>query len=69
MEAEQKLASAKASLEQDYTRMIDEPDFDISTAQNHFQDEWKTVKEGKLAISDSKQKQQSLAMELEAIQT
>lgn len=68
VEAEQKLAAAKASLEQDYTRMIDEPDFDISTAQNHFQDAWKTVKEGKLAISDSKQKQQGLAMELEAIQ-
>ncbi|NVN80097.1 MULTISPECIES: formylglycine-generating enzyme family protein [unclassified Vibrio] len=67
-EAEQKLATAKANLEQDYTRMIDEPDFDISPAQNHFQDAWKVVKEGKLAISDSEQKQQGLMMELEAIQ-
>ncbi|CDT74367.1 SUMF1/EgtB/PvdO family nonheme iron enzyme [Vibrio coralliirubri] len=67
-QAEQTLAKAKASLEQDYTRMIDEPDFDISLAQNRFQDAWKTVKEGKLAISDSEQKQQGLVMELEAIQ-
>lgn len=37
-EAEQKLATAKANLEQDYTRMIDEPDFDISPAQKRFQD-------------------------------
>ncbi|CDU07183.1 putative structural maintenance of chromosomes protein fused with sulphatase-modifying factor [Vibrio coralliirubri] len=66
--AEQTLAKAKASLEQDYTRMIDKPDFDISPAQNRFQDAWKTVKEGKLAISDSEQKQQGLMMELEAIQ-
>ncbi|MEZ8284489.1 SUMF1/EgtB/PvdO family nonheme iron enzyme [Vibrio splendidus] len=68
-QAELTLAKAKASLEQDYTRMIDEPDFDISPAQNRFQDAWKTVKEGKLAISDSEQKQQGLVMELEAIQT
>ncbi|MEZ8858685.1 SUMF1/EgtB/PvdO family nonheme iron enzyme [Vibrio sp. 10N.247.311.51] len=67
-QVEQTLAKAKASLEQDYTRMIDEPDFDISLAQNRFQDAWKTVKEGKLAISDSEQKQQGLVMELEAIQ-
>ncbi|MGR5001580.1 SUMF1/EgtB/PvdO family nonheme iron enzyme [Vibrio celticus] len=67
-QAEQTLAKAKASLEQDYTRMIDEPDFDISPAQKRFQDAWKTVKEGKLAISDSEQKQQGLVMELEAIQ-
>ncbi|CAK3049522.1 Formylglycine-generating enzyme required for sulfatase activity [Vibrio crassostreae] len=67
-QAEQTLAKAKASLEQDYTRMIDEPDFDISPAQSLFQDAWKTVKEGKLAISDSEQKQQGLMMELEAIQ-
>ncbi|WP_059017898.1 SUMF1/EgtB/PvdO family nonheme iron enzyme [Vibrio coralliirubri] len=67
-QAEQTLAKAKASLEQDYTRMIDEPDFDISLAQNRFQDAWKTVKEGKLAISDSEQKQQGLVVELEAIQ-
>ncbi|MEQ6347185.1 SUMF1/EgtB/PvdO family nonheme iron enzyme [Vibrio cyclitrophicus] len=67
-QAEQKLAAAKASLEQDYTRMIDEPDFDISPAQNSFQNAWKTVKESKLAISDSEQKQQGLVMELEAIQ-
>ncbi|MEZ9393618.1 SUMF1/EgtB/PvdO family nonheme iron enzyme [Vibrio splendidus] len=67
-QAELTLAEAKASLEQDYTRMIDEPDFDISPAQNRFQDAWKTVKEGKLAISDSEQKQQGLVMELEAIQ-
>ncbi|MFA0309899.1 hypothetical protein BH581_08000 [Vibrio splendidus] len=68
-QAELTLVKAKASLEQDYTRMIDEPDFDISPAQNRFQDAWKTVKEGKLAISDSEQKQQGLVMELEAIQT
>ncbi|MGF1801454.1 SUMF1/EgtB/PvdO family nonheme iron enzyme [Vibrio gigantis] len=68
-QAEQTLAKAKASLEQDYTRMIDEPDFDISPAQNRFQDAWQTVKEGKLAISDSEQKQQGLVIELEAIQT
>ncbi len=67
-QAEQTLAKAKASLEQDYSRMIDEPDFDISPAQNRFQDAWKTVKEGKLAISDSELKQQGLMMELEAIQ-
>ncbi|MFA0323988.1 SUMF1/EgtB/PvdO family nonheme iron enzyme [Vibrio splendidus] len=67
-QAELTLAKAKASLEKDYTRMIDEPDFDISPAQNRFQDAWKTVKEGKLAISDSEQKQQGLMMELEAIQ-
>ncbi|MGF1745494.1 SUMF1/EgtB/PvdO family nonheme iron enzyme [Vibrio minamisatsumaniensis] len=67
-QAERALAKAKASLEQDYTRMIDEPDFDISPAQNHFQDAWKRVKEGKLTISNSEQKQQSLVMELEAIQ-
>ncbi|MEZ8783411.1 SUMF1/EgtB/PvdO family nonheme iron enzyme [Vibrio splendidus] len=67
-QAEQTLAKAKASLEQDYSRMIDEPDFDISPAQNRFQDAWKTVKEGKLAISDSEQKQQGLVIELEAIQ-
>ncbi|WP_052879341.1 SUMF1/EgtB/PvdO family nonheme iron enzyme [Vibrio coralliirubri] len=67
-QAEQTLAKAKASLEQDYTRMIDEPDFNISPAQNRFQDAWKTVKDGKLAISDSEQKQQGLVMELEAIQ-
>lgn len=67
-QAEQKLATAKANLEQDYTRMIDEPDFDISPAQNHFQDAWKVVKEGKLAISDSEHKQQGLMMELESIQ-
>ncbi|CAK1699371.1 formylglycine-generating enzyme family protein [Vibrio crassostreae] len=67
-QAEQTLAKAKASLEQDYTRMIDEPDFDISPAQSLFQDAWKTVKKGKLAISDSEQKQQGLVMELEAIQ-
>lgn len=67
-QAEQTLAKAKASLEQDYTRMIDEPDFDISPAQKRFQDTWKIVKEGKLAISDSEQKQQGLMMELEAIQ-
>ena len=67
-QAELTLAKAKASLEQDYTRMIDEPDFDISPAQNRFQDAWKTVKEGKLAISDSQQKQQGLVIELEAIQ-
>ncbi|MEZ9661826.1 MULTISPECIES: SUMF1/EgtB/PvdO family nonheme iron enzyme [unclassified Vibrio] len=67
-QAEQTLAKAKASLEQDYTRMIDDPDFDISLAQKRFQDAWKTVKEGKLAISDSEQKQQGLMMELEAIQ-
>ncbi|OEE92452.1 SUMF1/EgtB/PvdO family nonheme iron enzyme [Vibrio crassostreae] len=67
-QAEQTLAKAKASLEQDYTRMIDDPDFDISLAQKRFQDAWKTVKEGKLAISDSEQKQQGLVMELEAIQ-
>ncbi|MDH5915340.1 SUMF1/EgtB/PvdO family nonheme iron enzyme [Vibrio splendidus] len=67
-QAEQTLAKAKASLEQDYSRMIEEPDFDISPAQNRFQDAWKTVKEGKLAISDSELKQQGLVMELEAIQ-
>ncbi|UPR32293.1 SUMF1/EgtB/PvdO family nonheme iron enzyme [Vibrio crassostreae] len=67
-QAEHTLAKAKASLEQDYTRMIDEPDFDISLAQKRFQDAWKTVKEGKLAISDSEQKQQGLMIELEAIQ-
>ncbi|MEZ8243171.1 SUMF1/EgtB/PvdO family nonheme iron enzyme [Vibrio splendidus] len=67
-QAELTLAEAKASLEQDYTRMIDEPDFDISPAQNRFQGAWKTVKEGKLAISDSEQKQPGLMMELEAIQ-
>ncbi|UPR59387.1 SUMF1/EgtB/PvdO family nonheme iron enzyme [Vibrio sp. ED004] len=66
--AEQDLAKAKASLEQDYARMIDEPDFDISLAQNAFQGAWKTVKENKLAMSDSEQKQQGLVMELEAIQ-
>ena len=42
--AEQDLAKAKANLEQDYARMIDEPDFDISLAQNAFQGAWKTVK-------------------------
>ncbi|QFT11892.1 formylglycine-generating enzyme family protein [Vibrio sp. THAF190c] len=67
-QSQQKLATAKASLEQDYSRMIDEPDFDISPAQNRFQDAWKSVKEGKLAVSDSEQKQQALMMELEAIQ-
>ncbi|WP_061015983.1 formylglycine-generating enzyme family protein [Vibrio splendidus] len=67
-QAEQTLAKAKASLEQDYTRMIDEPDFDISPAQIQFQDAWKTVKESKLTISGSEQKQQGLVMELEAIQ-
>ncbi|UQV24305.1 formylglycine-generating enzyme family protein [Vibrio sp. J383] len=67
-QAELTLAKAKASLEQDYTRMIDEPDFDISPAQNRFQGAWKTVKENKLAMSDSEQKQQGLVMELEAIQ-
>ncbi|PMG21567.1 formylglycine-generating enzyme family protein [Vibrio splendidus] len=67
-QAEQTLAKAKASLEQDYSRMIDEPDFDISPAQNRFQDAWKTVKEGKLVASDSELKQQGLVMELEAIQ-
>ncbi|MCQ8867247.1 SUMF1/EgtB/PvdO family nonheme iron enzyme [Vibrio splendidus] len=67
-QADLTLAKAKASLEKDYTRMIDEPDFDISPAQNRFQGAWKTVKEGKLAISDSEQKQQGLMMELEAIQ-
>ncbi|WP_135442214.1 formylglycine-generating enzyme family protein [Vibrio tasmaniensis] len=66
-QSEQKLATAKTSLEQDYTRMIDEPDFDISPAQNRFQDAWKSVKEHKLTISDSEQKLQSLVMELEAI--
>ncbi|MDL5027003.1 SUMF1/EgtB/PvdO family nonheme iron enzyme [Vibrio sp. TMPB1044] len=66
-QAEQTLAKAKASLEQDYTRMIDEPDFDISPAQIQFQDAWKTVKESKLTISGSEQKQQGLVMELEAI--
>ncbi|PMG36696.1 hypothetical protein BCU97_12950 [Vibrio splendidus] len=66
--AEQDLAKAKANLEQDYARMIDEPDFDISLAQNAFQGAWKTVKENKLAMSDSEQKQQGLEMELEAIQ-
>ena len=66
--SQQKLAAAKASLEQDYSRMIDEPDFDISPAQNRFQDAWKSVKEGKLAVSDSEQKQQALMMELEAFQ-
>ncbi|MFS1860476.1 SUMF1/EgtB/PvdO family nonheme iron enzyme [Vibrio lentus] len=66
--AEQDLAKAKANLEQDYARMIDEPDFDISLAQNAFQGAWKTVKENKLAMSDSEQKQQGLVMELEAIQ-
>jgi len=68
-QSEQKLTVAKASLEQDYSRMIDEPDFDISSAQNQFQDAWKLVKEGKLAVSDSEQKQQALMMELEAFQT
>ncbi|MEG3219488.1 SUMF1/EgtB/PvdO family nonheme iron enzyme [Vibrio gigantis] len=68
-QAEQTLAKAKASLEQDYTRMIDEPDFDILPAQNRFQDAWQAVKESKLAISDSEQKQQGLVIELEAIQT
>ncbi len=67
-QAEQALAKAKTDLEQDYSRMIDEPDFDISPAQNRFQDAWKAVKESKLAISDAEQKQQGLAMELEAIQ-
>lgn len=67
-QSQQKLAAAKASLEQDYSRMIDEPDFDISPAQNRFQDAWKSVKEGKLAVSDSEQKQQALMMELEAFQ-
>ncbi|MFA0388103.1 SUMF1/EgtB/PvdO family nonheme iron enzyme [Vibrio splendidus] len=67
-QAELTLAKAKASLEQDYTRMIDEPDFDISPAQNRFQGAWKAVKENKLAMSDSEQKQQGLVMELEAIQ-
>lgn len=67
-QSQQKLATAKASLEQDYSRMIDEPDFDISPAQNRFQDAWKSVKEGKLAVSDSEQKQQALMMELEAFQ-
>ena len=67
-QSQQKLATAKASLEQDYSRMIDEPDFDISPAQNRFQDAWKAVKEGKLAVSDSEQKQQALMMELEAFQ-
>ncbi|MDH5911286.1 SUMF1/EgtB/PvdO family nonheme iron enzyme [Vibrio splendidus] len=67
-QAELTLAKAKASLEQDYTRMIDEPDFNISPAQNRFQGAWKAVKENKLAMSDSEQKQQGLVMELEAIQ-
>ena len=67
-QSQQKLATAKASLEQDYSRMIDEPDFDISPAQNRFQDAWKSAKEGKLAVSDSEKKQQALMMELEDFQ-
>lgn len=67
-QAEQALAKAKTDLEQDYSRMIDEPDFDISPAQNRFQDAWKAVKESKLAISDAEHIQQGLTMELEAIQ-
>ncbi|MCZ8489008.1 hypothetical protein O9992_23240 [Vibrio lentus] len=42
-----------------------EPDFDIFTSKTkHFPRAWKTVKESKLAMSDSEQKQQGLVVEL-----
>ncbi|MGF1709466.1 SUMF1/EgtB/PvdO family nonheme iron enzyme [Vibrio kagoshimensis] len=67
-QAESSLAKAKSSLEQDYTRMIDEPDFDIAPAQKRFQGAWKTVKDSKSAVSDSEQVHQTLLLELNAIQ-
>lgn len=52
------LAKAKQSLAQDYQRMIDDPDIDISQSQDAYQKAWSSVKQNQKSRLEAEQKAQ-----------
>ncbi|MBD0786005.1 SUMF1/EgtB/PvdO family nonheme iron enzyme [Vibrio sp. Y2-5] len=55
-----KLKKAKANLERDYLKMIDEPDLDIMPSQQAYQDAWSEVKQNQKSRLEAEQKLQEL---------
>lgn len=54
------LTKAKADLERDYMKMIDDPDLDIMPSQNAYQSAWANVKQNQKARLEAEQKLQEL---------
>ncbi|MGL4380187.1 MAG: SUMF1/EgtB/PvdO family nonheme iron enzyme [Vibrio sp.] len=54
------LNTAKANLERDYQKMIDEPDLDISSSQNAYQTAWTEIKQNQIVRLDAEQKLQEM---------
>lgn len=65
------LSTAKANLERDYRKMIDEPDLDLSVSQNAYQAAWANVKQNQKARLEAEQKlqeQQAALVQAQATQ-
>ncbi|MFV0446985.1 MAG: SUMF1/EgtB/PvdO family nonheme iron enzyme [Vibrio sp.] len=58
------LKTAKANLERDYQKMIDEPDLDIMPSQQAYQDAWSKVKQNQKSRLEAEQKLQELQVTL-----
>ncbi|WGV98489.1 SUMF1/EgtB/PvdO family nonheme iron enzyme [Vibrio sp. YMD68] len=66
------LAKAKANLERDYNRMIDEPELDLTSSQEKYQNAWASVKQNqilRLNAEQALQEQQSILTQKKAIVT
>lgn len=54
------LTTAKAALERDYQKMIDDPELDLQPSQNAYQAAWAEVKQNQVARLEAEQKLQEL---------
>lgn len=59
---DQALAKAKLSLEQDYKKMIDDPDIDLAQSQRRYQDAWSKVKQNQKSRLEAEQNTQEAAV-------
>ncbi|MCW8336435.1 SUMF1/EgtB/PvdO family nonheme iron enzyme [Vibrio paucivorans] len=59
------LNKAKANLERDYQRMIDDPELDLTSTQNTYQQAWADVKQNQVARLEAEQTLQELNAELD----
>ncbi len=62
------LAKAKQTLERDYQRMIDDPNFDIAASQQAYQDAWAKVKHSQVARLEAQQQLEELKTQQSAQQ-
>lgn len=62
------LQQSKSTLDKDYARLNDEPDFDLRPSQQAYQDAWAKVKQNQEDRLDSEQKLQELYAELNLLE-